>query len=250
MSDVKKKASHGARLGRSVRNNILFGLILLTPIVITGFVANWLFTFITNRIIAFVPKAFIAQFPSQLVWFRVAALLVVILMLFFIGLLARNIFGRRLYQLGDRLLARIPLINKIYLFIRQISETILDQSQTMFKEVVALEWPRKGLYAVGFVTAIVPPNILGALQHAPQKAAWIVVFVPTVPNPTPGFFCLVPREESHVLPLSVADAMKLMISAGAVFPGIPQMDDSPTLLDKLEVWLAPRPDNVEEDTAP
>jgi uncharacterized membrane protein len=221
------------RVARSIRNNIVVGLILVTPIVVTVLIANWLFGFATNRLLKLIPAKWLQAYPD--VVFRVLTLLIVLILLYLIGLLTRNILGKRLYQLGDMLLVRIPFINKIYVSVRQISEALLDQSQSTFKEVVAVEYPRVGVYSVGFITSSVPK------AFEPPKFAGanvVAVFIPTSPNPTSGWFVLVPRSEVHVLPCSVADGMKLVVSGGAVFPGTAPLDDRPTLLDKLETWMA------------
>ncbi|MFH0953935.1 MAG: DUF502 domain-containing protein [Verrucomicrobiota bacterium] len=219
-------------IGKSIRNNLLVGLILVTPLVVTGLVVNWLFGFATNRIVKLIPQGWREAHPEIL--FRVLALVAVLVFLFLVGLFARNILGRRLYQLGDMVLVRIPLINKIYVSVRQISEALLDQSQKMFKQVVLVEYPRKGLYSVGFVTADVPKD----MRPANLSEDLVAVFIPTSPNPTSGWFVFVPRSELFVMPISVGDAMKLVVSGGAVFPGTAAIDDRPTLLDKLEVWMA------------
>jgi uncharacterized membrane protein len=221
-----------SKVAKSIRNNILVGLVLVTPIVVTALVVNWLFGFATSRVIKLIPANMREPYPEVL--FRVLALIAVLIVLFLIGLLTRNILGRRLYQFGDMLLVRIPFINKIYVSVRQISEALLDQSQKMFKEVVLVEYPRKGVYSVGFVTADVPKNMTPPTQ--PEDL--IAVFIPTSPNPTSGWFVLAPRSELFVLPMSIGDAMKLVVSGGAVFPGTAPFDDRPTLLDKLETWVS------------
>ncbi len=223
-------------VAKSIRNNILVGLILLTPIVVTGLIVNWLFNFTTRWMVKYVPKEWLAHYPDLI--FKAVALLAMLILLFFVGLLARNILGKKLYQIGDMVIARIPFINKIYVSVRQISEAIVDQSQTMFKEVVLIEYPRKGLFSMGFVTANVPKAFAAAEPNLRGNADLVTVFIATTPNPTSGFFVLVPRSDVTVLPISVAEAMKLVVSAGAVFPGSAGIDSRPTLLDKLEQWVA------------
>ncbi len=218
-------------ISRSIRNNILVGLVLIIPLVVAVVVVNWLFKFVTNEFIALIPKELIKSYPLFL--FRLAALLVILVGLFFLGLFVRNMVGKRLYQVADHVLARTPLINKIYVWVRQISETVLDQRQTLFQEVVLVEYPRKGVYSMGFVTAGVPPGFVPKGDGVDR----VVVFIATVPNPTTGFFIFVPRSEVQVLPIEIGDAMKMLFSAGAVFPGSPSLDDRPTLLDKLELWV-------------
>jgi uncharacterized membrane protein len=223
-------------VGQSIRNNMIVGLILIIPIAVTGFIVNFLFRTTTKWVINFVPKPWLDHHPAIL--FQAAALVIVLIVLFFIGLLTRNFFGKRLYQFGDMILGRIPFINKIYLSIRQISEAIVDQSQTMFKEVVMVEYPRKGLFSLGFVTASVPRYLSDLTTPNEPGKDLIAVFIATAPNPTSGFFIFIPKSEVIVMPLTVADAMRLVVSAGAVYPGTDSIDNRPTLLDKLETWIA------------
>jgi uncharacterized membrane protein len=219
---------------RTIRNNIIVGLILITPIVVTVLVGTWLFRFVTDVAFMFFPKGLRQDYP--LIFSRVTALIAVVVLLFLIGLLARNFVGKRLYQLGDAVLRRVPVLNKIYISVRQISEALLDQSQYLFKEVVLVEYPRKGLYMLGFITSNVPHSILPGFEKRPLEE-FVSVFIPTSPNPTSGFVVFAPRSDIMILSLSVADAMKLVVSGGAVFPGTSLPDDRPTLLDKLEEWV-------------
>lgn len=211
---------------------MIVGLILITPIMITIFIVNLLFKITTKWVIAFVPKHLLEVYPAIL--FQASALVIVLVFVFFVGLLTRNILGKQLYRFGDLLMTKIPFINKIYVWVRQISEAVLEKRQTLFKEVVLIEYPRKGVYSMGFVTATVPPNLV----PGPAGVEQVAVFIATVPNPTTGFFVFVPRSEVVVLPFTIGEAMKLLFSAGAVYPGRGAIDNRPTLLDKLEAWLA------------
>lgn len=232
-----------ARLTRSIRNNIIVGMILVIPIAVTGFLARWLYEITTNLVLSFVPRGVKATYP--LVLTQAIALLLLLMALFMIGVLARNFLGRRLYQLGDMLLGRIPVLNKIYVSVRQISEALLDQSQNLFKDVVLIEYPRRGVYSLGFITGHVPPHTVGGLPSSERQKEFVSVFVPTSPNPTSGLIIFVPREDTYHIAMSVADAMKLIVSGGAVFPGVEAPDSRPTLLDKLEKWIAKQGSKVD-----
>jgi uncharacterized membrane protein len=232
---------------RRIRNNILVGLLLLTPIVVTIFVVNWLFTFTTNRVLVFLPKH-LREGDQEILW-RMASLLLVLVVMFAIGLLVRNILGKRLFQLGDRLLGRIPIVNSLYVGTRQVIEALVQQRQTLFQEVVLVQYPRPGVYAVGFVTAVVPADFKSYLPASQQNEEFISVFIPTTPNPTSGWFCLVPRSEATVLKMTSGEAMKLIMSGGAVFPGdTTSAQTAPkSLLDLLHDWTAERENG--KDTA-
>ena len=224
-----------ATLWRNIRNNILIGLMLFLPVAVTVLIVNWLFATTTDVLVQWLPEA-ARKAPIELFLLRLAALAALVAMLFLAGLLARNVAGKRLYDLGDKLLARIPVINKLYVSIRQISETLLDQSGGMFKEVVLLEYPRQGVFAVGFVTADVPPGLALKLAGREPKEAWVGVFLPASP-PTSGFFVLARRAELRTLSISVSDAMKLLISGGTVFPGVVNTEDGASLLEKAAGWV-------------
>ncbi|MBP7829505.1 MAG: DUF502 domain-containing protein [Kiritimatiellae bacterium] len=222
------------KIMRALRNNILTGLFLVAPIAVAVFVVMWLFTLITDRVMPLVPRKVGEVYPEII--FRLIALLLFLAVLFLLGLLIRNIIGARLYRIGDAILSRIPVFNKIYISMRQIGEALLAQSQTLFQEVVLVEYPRKGIYSMGFVTTPVPPEFTGNLP-AEVRATLVAVFIPTTPNPTSGLLIFVPKNETYDLPISVGDAMKLVVSGGTVYPGGPgRVDERPTFLDKLQKW--------------
>jgi uncharacterized membrane protein len=223
---------------KSIRNNILVGLILVTPIVVTSFVVNWLFTFITNRVLVFLPKHY-REGDQEILW-RLASLVLVLVLVFLVGVLVRNILGKRLYQIGDRLLGRIPLVSRIYVGTRQVIEALFQQRQTLFQDVVLLEYPRPGVIAMGFVTAVVPAGFRSAMPSEYQQEECVSVFIPTTPNPTSGWFCMIPRSKTIKLNMTSGEAMKLIMSGGAVFPGETSINKvaPPSLLEMLHEWAA------------
>lgn len=230
-----RKPNFFSRTAKSVRNNIVVGLLLATPIVVTGFIVNWIFKFSTNRLLPDTLKE-----SEYNLLFRAAAILAVLFILFLIGLFVRNIVGKKLYQFGDTVLTRIPIINKVYVSLRQISEAVLTQHQSMFKEVVLVEYPRRGLRSVAFVTSAVPQTFIAA-GKLDTRRKYVSLFVPTTPNPTSGVFIVAARDEVTPLPLSISDAVKLIISGGVAYPGLRQGGKDPNLLDRLEdIWRADR----------
>ncbi|HBA83617.1 MAG TPA: hypothetical protein DCZ95_05930 [Verrucomicrobia bacterium] len=231
------------KIGISIRNNILVGLVLVTPIAVTGFIVNLLFRFATN----FLPRAL--KESNDAILFRFLALFAVLFALFIIGLLVRNFAGRKFYKFGDRLLTRIPIISRIYISVRQVSEALVAQRETLFKEVVLVEYPRKGLYSMGFITAIVPPHLTGLMSATDNPSLYVALFIPTTPNPTSGLFIMAPRTELVSLPITITDAMKLIISGGAVFPGQDAEGVGPNLLEKLEKVLLKEEDSSEQKPA-
>ena len=222
---------------KSIRTNILVGLILVTPIVVTAFVVNWLFTFITNRVLVMLPRH-LRESDSELLW-RIVSLVLVLLVMFFVGVLIRNILGKRLYKLGDKLLSRTPFINRIYVATRQIITSLVQQRRTLFQQAVLIEYPRPGIFSLGFVTAIVPPEMSRHISTAAPGEECVSIFIPTTPNPTSGWFCMVPRSQVKVLEMSSGEAMHLIVSGGAVFPGDKVSDNPPSLVELVHELSGP-----------
>ncbi len=228
-------------IAKILRTNILLGLALITPLAVTLLIVNFLFQFINQNafltsLSRILPET-MRDSGYELVVAQILALLIAVMLLFLIGFSVRSFFGKRLYHVGEKILERIPVINKIYIWVRQISEAFLAQRQTLFKEVVLVEYPRKGLYSVAFVTAPVAPDLEDQLKRD-DAGNHVSLFIPTTPNPTSGLMIIAPRRDLQPLDISVADAMKLIISAGAVYPGTGIVDDRPTLVDKLEAWIS------------
>ncbi len=225
----------------TLRNNILFGLVLITPLAITVFVGNAMFQFLTNNVLFefmanLLPESM--RDPGyELMVARIVALLMGLMILCLIGFFVRSFLGKQVYRLAEKVVERIPLFNKIYIWVRQISEAFLAQRQTLFKEVVLIEYPRNGIFSVAFVTAPLAPELEKIVPKA-EDQAFVSLFVPTTPNPTSGLMIIAPRTDLTPLPISIAEAMKLVISAGAVYPGSDVIDDRPTLVDKLEAWIS------------
>lgn len=231
-----------AKFFKSIRANILVGSFLTVPVVATILIFNFLFKLATN----WLPED---AFPElKVIWhgypLRILTLLTIIVVFYLIGLLTRNFLGRRLYQIGDKLLSKIPLIKGIYMPVRRIGESLFTQRKTLFKEVVLVQYPRKGLYSLAFVTANVPPSIARNMvsSQTEQDEPCVSLFIPTTPNPTSGVLILAPKSEVIPVKIPVAEALTFVMSAGAVTPGT-QGDATPTLLDKLEAWLKHGEDN-------
>lgn len=219
------------RLARSVRNNVFIGLVLITPVGVTLLLINLLFKYATG----FLPERFLDS-PNA-VFFRIGALALVAVLLFLIGLFARNFIGRRLYRLGDRVFMKTPFVNRIYMAVRQISEAFLAQRDTFFQQAVLIEYPREGVYAIGFVASRAPGAIRRALPQEDQPVEYRGVFIPTTPNPTSGFFVIVSSRQLVPLSMTVTEAMKLVVSGGAYDPESDYTGRNLTLLDKLENWF-------------
>ena len=138
-------------------------------------------------------------------------------MLTFIGFLTAGFIGRYIIKLGERIIARLPIIRSVYGALKQIFESVLKTSSKSFREVVLIEYPRKGIWAIGFITG----DTKGEVQEI-SKNTLVNVFLPTTPNPTSGFLLFVPRKDLKVLNMNVEEGIKMVISGGIVTPKFKQ----------------------------
>jgi uncharacterized membrane protein len=222
-------------ISKSIRTNIVLGLLLVTPLVVTLMIINFLFTFITDSL---VPQAWLKTDLGLV--YRLAALLLVVLGLYLMGLLIRNVIGQSLYNLGDRIMVRIPVIKSVYVAVQRVSESLISSKSETFKQVVAIQFPRLGVYSIGFLTARLPPDLARDAFAMSVGDEPVNVFVPCAPNPTSGFLLMVSRREITPLKINVADAMKMVVSMGAVLPTV---KDAPahSFLDHLGEWINHKP---------
>ena len=141
---------------------------------------------------------------------------VVVFLLFttVVGYFTRNLFGRQIVKIGESWVDRMPIIRSIYNALKQIAETILNQSNTSFKDACLIEYPRKGIWAIAFVST----DTKGEIREKSTASEMLSVFLPTTPNPTSGFLLFVPRKDVVILDMTVEEAAKLVISAGLVTP--------------------------------
>ena len=206
----------GNRLQQDLKNDLIAGLLVVIPLATT----IWLATTVSRFVLAFlttIPKQFnpfnnLNPLLQELINVGVG-LLVPLLGILLIGLMARNIVGRWLLEFGEGTLLRIPLAGSVYKTLKQLLETFLRDNSTRFRRVVLVEYPRPGLYALGFVT-----GTLGRSLQADFPETMLSVFIPTAPNPTTGWYAVVPEGSVKDIDLSVEDAFRTIISAGIVSP--------------------------------
>jgi uncharacterized membrane protein len=196
------------RLWKNLRKSFFAGLLVVVPVAASIGILFWLFNTVTNWLLPAPLRGGEVEFL-----YRVAALLVFVVAVTVVGWVTRLMVGRRLVALAEKVLGRVPLLNRIYAFVKEVSHTLLAGQKTVFERVVLVEYPRPGVYAVGFVTS----ESEGEVQARTRESV-INVFLPTTPNPTSGFLLMVPREQVIPLEMSVAEGMKLVISGGAVVP--------------------------------
>jgi len=205
--------------------NFYTGLAIVLPAVISIAVVKWLFgtvAHVTDLLLFFLPEPWTHDAAGRTNWWWSAtALVLAVVLISLLGRLARYLLFRKLIQLLDLALLRVPLLNKVYGAIKQVNEAFTTSSRSSFKQVVLVEFPRAGIYSLGFVTS----EHLNEIQHrtAPHTVS---VFIPTTPNPTSGYLIFVPEDQLTKLEMPVADAIKLIISLGAVSPMYPVKHDA------------------------
>lgn len=196
-----------------MRKTFVTGLLVIIPLALTIFIAIKLFHFFDGILGQYV-STFLShdlKVPGIKTPIPGLGLLFLVALVFLAGTIARNYFGSRLIALGDYIVTHIPLMNRIYVAIREISEAFLSEKREVFKKAVLVEYPRKGMYSVGFFTQ----DTKGPIQDN-LKEDVVSIFLPTSPNPTSGYLLFVPKSQVTDLDMPVEDALKLVISAGSV----------------------------------
>jgi uncharacterized membrane protein len=213
MTDQAKKKR--PRLS-ALRNGFVSGIVLLAPIGITVFVFSWIFTN-AGGIVRPLFQRYLPDTvrPDSIVW-DILATFALIALVTLIGLISRYVLSKYFLGLVDRLIRSIPAVSSVYNAIKQIFDTVSTQNRNVFSKVVLVEFPRKGMYSIGFLTN----KMHGEVQEKTAEVVWSV-FIPTTPNPTTGFLVMLPHEHITELDMSIGDGMKLIISGGAVSPPWP-----------------------------
>ncbi|MDD4956591.1 MAG: DUF502 domain-containing protein [Candidatus Omnitrophica bacterium] len=195
--------------------NFFNGIVILLPVAVTIALVNFMVKWLNNAILEPILELFTATTGGgrHVLIGKTLVFLLAIFTMALIGWGAKIIFINRIFSLGERLLIKVPVMGRVYAAFKQIFSAIFGQGKTVFRNVVVIEYPRKGIYSIGFTTGFAK----GELKALAGDGA-IAVFLPTTPNPTSGIFLIVPREEAHFLNISVEDGMKLIVSGGAVSP--------------------------------
>lgn len=199
-------------LKSKLKGYLVAGLLVAGPIGLTVAVIQWFVNLMDGLLLAVLPERFQ---PNNLIGFALpgVGLIATLLLLLLIGALATNFFGRSLVRLLENLVCRIPLVKGVYTLFKQVADTLFVGDRQGFRKVVLIEYPRKGIWTIAFMTGLAS----GELPRQIGRRV-INVFVPTTPNPTSGFYLLVPEEDATVLAMSVEDAFKLIVSGGMVTP--------------------------------
>ena len=212
-NSVKRgKRSKGSkfRLLRWARNRFFTGVIVAIPIAATFLAVSWVVSKIDANVFRIIPARLN---PETYLGFAVPGLGLVIsvILLFLLGIVASNFIGKSLIKSGENLLARVPVVSPIYNSLKQIVQTVAAQKDRAFRDVCLIEYPKKDVWAIGFVTA--------DLSGEPAKALgddMVCVFVPTTPNPTSGFLLFVQKDNIQILDMTPEEGAKMIISGGMV----------------------------------
>jgi uncharacterized membrane protein len=194
-----------------MKKYFITGLLVLVPLFITLWVLHTLINTMDQSLLllpmAWRPKnLFGAEIPG------IGALLT-LLIIFFTGLVATNFFGRQLILLWESMLSRVPFVKSIYSSVKQVSDTLFSDSGNAFRKALLIEYPRQGTWTIAFLTGKPGGDVTNHLQ-----GDYVSVYVPTTPNPTSGFFLMLPKKDVIELDMSVDAALKYIISMGTVAP--------------------------------
>lgn len=211
-SHAEREERHRRHFWQRLRGYFFAGLLVTAPIGITVWIAWTILSFIDSRVTPLIP---VDYNPNTYLPFEFPGLglIILIIVMTTVGALTTMLLGRTLVSMGERLLSRMPVIRSIYSATKQIIETVLASQSDAFRQVVLFEYPRRGSWALGFVTGATR----GEVQNVTSDDV-VNVFLPTTPNPTSGYLLFLPRRELIALDMSVEDGIKMIISGGIVTP--------------------------------
>ena len=203
-----------------LRNYFITGVLVTAPLVITFYGAYAVVSFIDNTVTGLLPDIYN---PNTYLPFSVPGIGIVVLFtgLVIIGFLTANFLGRLLIKWGEAVLDRMPVIRNIYGAVKQILETVFQSQSNAFRDVVLLEYPRQGVWSIGFVSG----TTKGEVQNL-TTSEMVNVFVPTTPNPTSGFLLFVPRKDLTSLHMTVEEGIKMVVSGGIITPPDKRPEDA------------------------
>lgn len=220
---------HRSHRFAGLRNNFLAGIIVIAPIGLTIWLIWTVVGWVDGWVLPFVPQSYQ---PTELLnrWFgpedgppltinpRGIGLILFLVFTVLVGWIAKGLIGRSFLRWGENIVGRMPVIRSIYNAVKQIAETVFSQSETSFDRACLIEYPRKGIWAIAFISTVAKGEVARKL---PTDDEIVTVFMPTTPNPTSGFLLYIRRRDVIELEMGVEDAAKLIISAGLVYPSEP-----------------------------
>jgi uncharacterized membrane protein len=206
-----------------LRSSFLTGLVVIAPVAMTIWLIWSVIGWIDSVVLPLVPGSFK---PDQFIGLNLRGYGVVIFLIFtvIVGWIAKGLIGRSLIGFAEGLVVRMPVVRSIYSGVKQIAETVFAQTDRSFEKACLVQYPRKGIWAVGFISTEAKGEVA---QQAGNEGTLLSVFVPTTPNPTSGFLLFFPKDDVIELDMSVEEAAKLVISAGLVYPDMVDPDAKP-----------------------
>ena len=223
--DLEKPPKRRGSVVGSLRASFLTGLVVIAPVGLTIWliwsVVGWIDGFVLPLVpAAYHPDRMLQDFlgfdPSVQINVRGLGVVIFLIFTIFVGWIAKGFIGRSMIRSAESLVERTPVVRTIYSGIKQISETIFAQSERSFEKACLIEYPRRGIWALGFISTDAKGEIERKTGEVGQPM--VSVFLPTTPNPTSGFLLIFPKDDVIELDMSVEDAAKLVISAGLVYP--------------------------------
>jgi uncharacterized membrane protein len=198
----------------ALRRWLFAGLLVLAPLGITLWVLQWIVGTLDQTLLI-LPQAWQ---PEKVMGFRLPGLgvLLALAILLVVGAITSNFIGRKLVSWGDAIVNRIPVVRSIYSSVKQVSDTLFSPSGNAFRTAVLVQWPRQDVWTIAFVTGSPGGDVA---THLPGD--FVSVYVPTTPNPTGGYFVMLPRADCIELRMSVDEALRYVISMGVVVPSAP-----------------------------
>lgn len=222
MSDLVKPPTLLKRFISGFRNSFLTGVVVIAPVGLTVWLVWTVIGWIDGFVLPFVPsqyqpEAILKAILGEDVRVNIRGLGVVFFLVFttFIGWIAKGLLGRTFIRSAENLVNRMPVVRSVYSGVKQIAETVFAQADRSFEKACLIEYPRRGIWAIGFISTTAKGEVS---KRAGSGQKIQSIFVPTTPNPTSGFLLFFPAEDVIELDMSVEDAAKLVISAGLVYP--------------------------------
>jgi uncharacterized membrane protein len=196
----------------AIRRWLLAGLLVLVPLAVTVWLLNWIIGTL-DQTLQILPGDW---HPDKLLGFHIPGfgVLLALAIVLSIGAVATNFLGKKLVSWWDALLSRIPIVRSIYSSVKQVSDTLFSENGNAFRKALLVQWPRAGVWTIGFQTGVPGGDVINHLQ-----GEYLSVYVPTTPNPTGGYFVMLPKADCIELKMSVDEALTYVISMGVVVPG-------------------------------
>lgn len=215
---------------RGLRGHFYAGLIVILPLFLTIFIINWM----VNFIVIITMESFFTTLINNAIKFfgiednihlktavYILYLLSILIFITFIGYITKNILGKKITRSINKIIGRLPIVKHIYTTISQIVSLVSSEKGNTYKRAIAVEYPRKGIYSIGFLTS--EENEILSKTEGKELCN---VFIPTSPNPTSGMFICVEKKEIRYLDMGIDDAVKLIISGGVIVPGMEKEENS------------------------